>query len=71
MIVNWIPFFITLGQDINLLTMELMMSRTAKQSAYNFLNIVTLYFQAGFNAQTILMDMEFELQHLLINTSEA
>ena len=59
MYVNCLPFVITYGQGIGLIMAEFMPNQTANKLASNLKRIISLYSNAGFTIQTILMDMEF------------
>ena len=50
----------TFGWGNGLLVVKFMSSRKAKHLADNLLNVVTLYYHAGFHIEIVLMDMDFE-----------
>ena len=65
MFVNQIPFIITYGKGVGLITMEWIPNRTWKQLESNL--VLQLYIRGGFIVQTILMNMEFEkIRHLTL-----
>ena len=74
--VNNLPFFLTYSRDIGLLTLEFTPSWIAKQLAENLAHVVELYRRAGYDVETVIMDMEFDkmktiLLPLNINTTAA
>ena len=76
MFVNKLPFFVTFGRDIGLLTVKFTPTRTAKQLGENLKNVIKLYGKAGYEVEMVIMDMEFNkmktiLPQLNINTSAA
>ena len=76
MFVNKILFLGTFGRNIGLLTVDLAVNRMGRQLAENLMNVVRLYKKAGYEVETVLMDMEFDkikgiLPQFNINTSTA
>ena len=76
MSVNKIPFLITVGRNIGLLMMEPTKNRMANQLGENLMNVVKPYTRAGYEVETLFMDMEFDklkaiLTNWNINTSAA
>ena len=60
MFVNRLQFFVTYGRDVGLLTVEFSPNWMAKQLGENLVHVVELYQRAGYDVETILMDMEFD-----------
>ena len=58
--VNGISFFVTLSQNIILITCIYVASCTSGQSSKYLMNIVKLYYRSGFLTCLVLMDMVFE-----------
>ena len=76
MFVNSLPFVVTFGQEIRLITAEFNHTQTAKQLACNLNQTISLYSQASFVVQTINMDMKFnkvipEMPQVNIKTTAA
>ena len=76
MFVNGLPFFITQSRGINLVTIEFASTRTAQNLSKLLSRVITLYATAGFQVQTVLMDMEFQplqqlLPNIVVNTTAA
>ena len=74
--INNLSFVVTFGQGIGLLTAQFTPTWTSKQLPCNLSQSITLYFQAGFRVQTIMMHMEFNkvipvMPHVNINTTAA
>jgi hypothetical protein len=60
MFVNSVPFLVSVSQNINLITIEHTPSpRTASSLGSLLQRIIHVYARAGFTAQSILMDIEF------------
>ena len=59
MFFNNLPFVVTFGWEIWLITAEFTPTHTETQLVCNLKRFVTLCVRAGFVVQTILMDMEF------------
>ena len=76
MFVNNLPFVITYGREIGLITAEFIPNQMARQLTCNLRRIISLYSKASFIIQTISMDMEInkvipEISEVVINTSTA
>jgi hypothetical protein len=56
MLVNGVPFFVSVSRGINLVTAECTPSCTAKQLAAGIRCIMDLYLRRGFQVGTVLMD---------------
>jgi hypothetical protein len=57
MLVNGLPFLVTLSRGISLVTIKCLPSRTAKQLANSIECMVRIYGRAGFIVQISMMDM--------------
>ncbi len=76
MFVNGLPFLVTSSQGLSLVTIEHLISRTAKRLVHTLERVFRIYKIAGFVIQTALMDMEFEklrtmMPHMALNTTAA
>ncbi len=76
MFVNGLPFLVTLPRGISLVTIEFLLSRTAKRLAVTVEQVLKVYARGGFGVQTMMMDMEFKklvdlLPNVAINTTAA
>ena len=58
--INGIPFLITYGRGVGLITVEWIPNRTKRQLALNIIKVLQLYARGGFTVHTILMDTMFE-----------
>ena len=68
MFVNGVPFLVSLARGLNLITVEFLSSRTAKNLARHIDQIAQLYARGGFRVGTVLMDNEFEKLRPLVPT---
>jgi hypothetical protein len=76
MIVNGVPFLVSISRGLNLITAKYTPSRTAKQLAVGIRRVMDVYSRGGFVVGTILADNEFEplrilLPILAVNTTAA
>ncbi len=76
MFINGLPFLVTSLQGISLVTIEYLISRTAKRLIDTLERVILIYRKAGFIVQTALIDMEFEklrdkLPNITLNTTAA
>ncbi len=76
MFVNGLPFLVTSLRGLSLVTIEHLLSRTAKHLALTLERVFRIYATAGFVVQMAMMDMEFEklktlLPHVALNTTAA
>jgi hypothetical protein len=66
MLVNGVPFLVSVLKGLNLITAEYTPSCTAKQLAAGIRHVMDVYSQGGFVVGTILADNEFELLRILL-----
>ncbi len=59
MLVNSVPFLVSVSRMINLITIEHAPKRTATKLGELIQQILRVYARAGFTVQTVLMDNEF------------
>jgi hypothetical protein len=59
MLVNGLPFVVTISRKIKLTTTDYVPSRSQSNLVQSIINIVSLYKTRGFNPNTVLMDREF------------
>jgi hypothetical protein len=74
--VNGLPLLVTSSRGISLITIELLLLRSAKCLALTLEQVIRVCGVAGFIVQVALMDMEFEklkdvLPNITINTTAA
>ena len=74
MFVNGVPFLVTVGRGLNLITSEYTPVRTAKHLCAGIEHVIELYKHGGYTVGTVLMDNEFEslkelIPGIVINTT--
>jgi len=70
MIVNGIAFLTTLSQNLQLGTVEQLLTQTATQLSNSLIKIVKLYPQPGSIVRIIMVDQEFDKVKEACNTVE-
>ncbi len=66
MFVSGVPFLVSVGRGVNLITCEHTPVRSAKCLAAGVTRIMDLYCRGGYTVGTVLMDNEFEPLKTLI-----